>query len=71
LRLLADGLHGLQDFGRGGARFQPALGGELVDQAVGQRITERHAQLQHVNAELVELKRELACGLKVWIACPI
>ena len=68
LRFPADGGDGLQDLRRRGAGFQAALGGELVDQAIGQRIAERHAQFQHIHAELVERQRQLARGFEVRIA---
>ena len=68
LRLLADGGHGFQDFGRRGAGFQAALGRELIDQAIRQRIAERHAQFQHIHAELIERQRQLSRGVEVRIA---
>ena len=50
------------------AGFETALRGELVHQAVGQRIAERHAQFQHVHARLVEGQREPARGVQIRIA---
>ena len=50
LRLPTDGRHGRQHLGGCGAGFQTALGGELVHHAVGQRIAERHAELEDVHA---------------------
>ena len=68
LRLLADGGDGFQHFGRGRAGFQPALGGQLIDQAVRQRIAERNAQLQDINADAIEGQRQLAGGFEVGVA---
>ena len=65
LRMACDGF---QDLGGRGAGFQAALGGELIDQAVGQRIAERHAQFEHIHAGLIEGQRELAGGFEVRIA---
>ena len=62
------GGHGFQNFRRGGAGFQSALGGELVDQSVGERIAERHAEFEHVHADFVEGQRQLARGVQVRIA---
>jgi hypothetical protein len=68
LRLLADGRDGFQNFGRGRARLETALCGELIHQAVGKRIAERHAEFKHVHAGPVEGERELARGVEVWVA---
>ena len=60
--------HGCQHFRRRGARFQAALGGELVHQAVGQRIAERHAEFQHVHPGPVKRQRQPAGGVQIRIA---
>ena len=68
MRVLADGRHGGQNFGRSGAGFETALRGKLVHQAVGQRIAERHAQFQHVHARPVKGQRKPARGVQIRIA---
>ena len=62
-----DGRHRFQHPGRGSAGIQAALGGQLVDQAIRQRIAERHAQLQHVHAGAVKGQRQLARRLQIRI----
>lgn len=68
LRLLADVRNGFQQAGRGGAGFQAALGGELVHQAVRERIAKGHAQFQDIHARLIEFQRQLASGFQMRIA---
>ena len=68
LRLLADGGNCFQKFRRRGAGFEAALRGELVHQAVGERIAERHAEFQHVHARLVKCQREFARGFQIRVA---
>ena len=53
---------------RRGAGFQSPLGGELVDQAIGQRIAEGHAQLKNINTDFIECQRQIARGGKIGIA---
>ena len=65
---LADGGDGFQNFRRRGAGFQAALRGELVHQAIGQRIAERHAEFQNVHARLVESQSQFARGFQIRVA---
>ena len=60
----------LQHFGRRRPGFQAALGGELIHQAIGQRVAERHAQLQHIHTQLVQGQRQLTRRLQIRIARP-
>ena len=67
LRFLADGGHGLENFAGRGSRGQAALGRQLVDQSVGQRIAERNAQFQNIHARAVKGQGQLAGRLQVWV----
>src|ERR1039458_7063617 len=61
------GAHGRQELRGRGAGFRAALGRELVDQTIRQRVAERHAQLEHIDAKLIERQRQLPRGFQVRI----
>ena len=67
LGVLADGAHGFQDPAWSRSGFQPALGGELVHQAVCQRVAEWNAQLEHIDAGPIERERQAARGVEIRI----
>src|ERR1700693_2949120 len=57
--------HGFEHVHRRRAGGKPALSSQLVDQAVRQRITERHPELEHVYAKFVEGQGQLPCGVEI------
>ena len=67
LRVAADGADGVENLGGRGAGLEAALGGELVHEAVGERIAEGHADFEDVHARAIKGEGELARGLKVWV----
>ena len=52
------------------ARFQTALGRQLIDKAVGQRIAERHAQFKYVNTNFIELQGQPPGHFEAGVARP-
>ncbi len=44
------------------------MGGELIDETVGQWITERHTQLEHIHTRRIECHCQLVRALEVGIA---
>lgn len=66
--MFANRCDGFQDLQRRCARFESALSRQLVDQAIGERVAKRNAQLQHVHAGPGESQSEFASCLEVGIA---
>ena len=66
-RLAPDFSDGRQELRRRGAALQAALGGELVHEAVRQRVAEGDAKLEDVHTRAVEGERELARGLEMGV----
>jgi len=58
---------GLEDAGRGGAGGEAALGGELVDDAIGEGIAEGHTEFEDIDAGLIEGEGELVGGFEMGI----
>ena len=50
IRLFAYGGDCFEQAFRSGAASQPALGGKLINQAVGQGITERHSKFEDIHS---------------------
>ena len=67
LGFATDGGDGRQNFRRSGAGFEPALGGELVHETIGERIAEGHAEFQNIHARLVKREGEPARGFEVGV----
>ena len=67
LRLRANLGDGRQDLGWRGAALQSALCGQLVDDAVGQRIAERDPQFQNVDPGRIEAQSQSTSGLQIRI----
>ena len=61
LRLATNFSHRLQHPRRRRPRFQTALGGQLIDNSIGQRIAERNTDFEHINAEFVERFGQVSC----------
>lgn len=59
---------GLEDFGRGGAGGEATLGGELVDDAIGEWIAEGDTEFEDIDSGVIEFEGELAGGFEVGIA---
>ena len=68
LRLLANRGDRFENFRRSRARLQPALGGQLVHEAVRERIAERHAEFQDIDPQFVEAERKLARRFEIGVA---
>lgn len=58
---------GLEDPGGGGAGGEAALGGELVDNTVGEGIAEGDPEFEDIDAGAIEFEGELAGGFEVGI----
>lgn len=58
---------GLEDGRRGGAGGEAALGGELVDDAIGEGIAEGDTEFEDIDTGLIEFEGELAGGFEVGI----
>ena len=69
MRVLANRRDGFEDLRRCDARFDSALRGQLINQAIRQRVAKRHTEFQNVHARLVEGERQLARDLEVRVAC--
>src|SRR2546423_8713921 len=54
--------------GHSGAGFESALGGQLIHQAIGQRIGERHAQLENVDTGFFERESDIDSAGQAGIA---
>ena len=63
-----DLLENIHDLRRGGAGFQRALGGQLVDHAVGEGIGERNAEFNDIGPGAFEGPDQLGRFLGVGIA---
>ena len=58
----------IEHAGNGGARFQGTLRGELIDEAVGERIGKRDAELEDVGAGFFEGESEIDGAREIGIA---
>lgn len=58
---------GIEHAGGGGSGGEAALGGELVDDAIGEGVTEGDAEFEDIDAGLVEGEGELAGGIEVGV----
>ena len=68
MRVPADRGDGLQHFRRGRARFQTALCRKLVDQTIGQRVAERHAEFENIHPDQVQGERKPPSGFEGRVA---
>ena len=58
----------IEHAGDSGARFQGALRSQLIDEAVGERIGKRDAELENVGAGFFQRQREIDGARKIGVA---
>ena len=69
LRRLADAANEIHNPGESRARFQGTLGSSLNRGAIGEGITERHAELDNISARRCESEDKFQCSVERRIAC--